>query len=275
MTTLRTLIVDDEPLALELLRSYLNAIAEIEIVAECVNGKQAIEATMELAPDLIFLDIQMPGINGLEVVKKLQADIVPLVVFATAYEQYAVDAFDIHAVDYILKPLDEERVLQAVRRALDRFDIAEDHGQKPGIIAALDQIKQRSAGDSRSDQVHAQQSATDVGIERKIVVKDRDAITLLKQNDIEWVDAAGDYVCLHVGGVTHIMRSTMKDLMRELDPTIFRRVHRSTIVNLNCIEKVIPHTKGEFILHLGEFEQIKVSRNYRDAIKSFLSDIGN
>ncbi len=275
MTMLRTLLVDDEPLALALLRSHLNAIPEIEIVAECSNGKQAIDATMELAPDLMFLDIEMPGLNGFDVVKKLQADMVPLVVFATAYEQYALQAFDVHAVDYILKPLDEERIRQAVQHALERFEMAEDHGQKPNIIGALDEIKQRAAGVTPSEREHPQQLSKHDGIERKIAVKDRDSITLLKQEDIEWVDAAGDYVCLHVGGVTHIMRSTMKELLKQLDPTIFRRVHRSTIVNVNRIGKVTPHTKGEFFLHLGEFDQIKVSRNYRDAIKSFLSDIGS
>lgn len=275
MTKLRTLIVDDEPLALDLLRFHLNTISEIEIVAECANGKQAIDATMELAPDLMFLDIEMPGINGFDVVEKLQADMLPLIVFATAYEQYALQAFDIHAVDYILKPLDEERIRRAVRHALERFEIAEDHGQKPKIIGALDEIKQRAAGVTHSDLEHAQHISKHDGRERKIVVKDRDAITLLKQEDIEWIDAAGDYVCLHVGGVTHIMRNTMKELLRQLDPAIFRRVHRSTIVNINRIEKVTPHTKGEFFLHLGEFDQIKVSRNYRDAIKSFLSEVGS
>lgn len=275
MAKLRTLIVDDEPLALDLLRSHLNTIPEIEIVAECANGKHAIDATMELAPDLMFLDIEMPGINGFDVVEKLQADMLPLIVFATAYEQYALQAFDIHAVDYILKPLDEERIRQAVRHALERFKVTEDHGQKPKIIGALDEIKQITAGDSRSNQENTQHNITHDAIERKIVVKDRDAITLLNQEDIEWIDAAGDYVCLHVGGVTHIMRNTMKELLRQLDPAIFRRVHRSTIVNINRIEKVTPHTKGEFFLHLGEFDQIKVSRNYRDAIKSFLSEVGS
>lgn len=271
MTKLRTVIVDDEPLALALLRSHLNAIPEIEIVAECSNGKQAIDATMALAPDLMFLDIEMPGLNGFDVVKNLQADIVPLIVFATAYEQYALRAFDVHAVDYVLKPLDEERIRQAVKHALERFEIAENRDQKPKIIDALDEINKQDVGVIPANGEHSHFNE----IARKIVVKDRDAITLLKQEEIEWVDAAGDYVCLHVGGVTHIMRSTMKELLRQLDPSIFRRVHRSTIVNINRIEKVTPHTKGEFFLHLGEFERIKVSRNYRCEIKSFLSDIGH
>jgi len=268
MIKLRTLIVDDEPLALKLIRKNLDNIAEIEIIAECKNGREAFDATMDLAPDLIFLDIQMPGMNGFDVIQKLQADVVPLVVFTTAYEQYALDAFEVHAVDYILKPLDVEHIRRAVDRALARFGREEEKGQKTRIIGAIDDINSR---DTQVTQQAVSQQGDKHNIERKIVIKDRDVITLLKQHDIEWVDAAGDYVCLHADGVTHIKRSTLKDLLAELDENIFKRVHRSTIVNLNRIEKVIPHSKGEFFLQLSEFERIKVSRNYREVIKNFLS----
>jgi two-component system LytT family response regulator len=269
MIKLKTLIVDDEPLALKLLRAKLNKIAEVEIVGEYKNGREAIAATLELAPDLIFLDIQMPGLNGFDVVKGLQSDILPLIVFTTAYEQYAVDAFDVQAVDYILKPIDDERIARAVQRAVKRLDVQEPSVNKQPILQAIDAINQKEhtrSGLSASSSV-AQLPGV---VERKVVIKDRDEITILKQSDIEWVDAAGDYVCLHAQGETHIKRSTLKELLDELDDTIFKRVHRSTIVNLNFIEKVIPHTKGEFFLQLSEFEKIKVSRNYKDAIKCFL-----
>tara|TARA_R110002167_G_scaffold34573_1_gene110333 strand:+ start:131284 stop:132105 length:822 start_codon:yes stop_codon:yes gene_type:complete len=273
MTKLRTIIVDDEPLALSLLRAKLTKIPEIDIVAECKNGREAIAATMDLAPDLIFLDIQMPGVDGFGVIKKLQSDIVPMVVFTTAFEQYALDAFDVHAVDYILKPIDDERIQRAVQRALVRCEAGEDTLNKSRIISAIDTINERE----NTDSVIAQSMSlpkTDTGkVERKIVIKDRDDITLLKQTDIEWVDAAGDYVCLHAQGVTHIKRCTLKNLLADLDSEMFKRVHRSTIVNLNYIQKVIPHTKGEFFLKLGEYDQVKVSRNYRDVIKSFLTDM--
>ncbi|MFT4938322.1 MAG: two-component system LytT family response regulator [Paraglaciecola sp.] len=272
MIRLRTLIVDDEPLALKLIRKHLDKIPEIEIIAECKNGREAFDATMDLSPDLMFLDIQMPGMNGFDVVQKLQADVVPLVVFTTAYEQYALDAFDVHAVDYILKPLDINHLQRAVDRALERFSRGEDDFQKNRIIGAIDDINNKISQDSPANQQTTVLQSNNHNIERKIVIKDRDVITLLKQNDIEWVDAAGDYVCLHAEGVTHIKRSTLKDLLAELDDNIFKRVHRSTIVNLNHIEKVIPHSKGEFFLQLSEFERIKVSRNYREVIKSFLSE---
>ncbi len=269
MIKLRTLIVDDEPLALRLLRAKLNKIAEIEIVGECKNGREAIAATLDLAPDLIFLDIQMPGLNGFDVVKGIQSDILPLIVFTTAYEQYALDAFDVQAVDYILKPIDDERIGRAVQRAIQRLNVVDQSANKRPILGAIDAINHKdfTANDVVSSPSLHQISSV---VERKVVIKDRDEITILKQSEIEWVDAAGDYVCLHSQGETHIKRSTLKELLDELDDSIFKRVHRSTIVNLNFIEKVIPHTKGEFFLQLSEFEKIKVSRNYKDAIKHFL-----
>ncbi|MFT5234679.1 MAG: two-component system LytT family response regulator [Shewanella sp.] len=272
MIKLRTLIIDDEPLALKLLRSKLNYIPEIEIIAQCSNGREAIAAIIEFEPDLIFLDIQMPGIDGFGVIKKLQTEILPLVIFTTAFEKYALDAFDVHAVDYILKPIDDEHIQRAVSRAIQRFETGEKHDNKPHIIGAIndiDLIQNRS--EALDDEVKTQATSID-NVERKIVIKDRDNITILKQSDIEWVDAAGDYVCIHTDAVTHIKRSTLKSLLKDLDPSIFKRVHRSTIVNLNYIQKVIPHTKGEFFLKLGEYDQVKVSRNYRDVIKSFLSE---
>lgn len=277
MTKLKAIIVDDEPLALKLLRSKLNKFAELEIIAECKNGREAIQATMDLAPDILFLDIQMPGIDGFGVIKKLQTDVVPMVVFTTAFEQYALDAFDVHAVDYILKPIDEEHLQRAVNRALSRFARGESGNNKTNIIGAIDSINERENASLRfplsSEHNDGQVGSVGSNVERKVVIKDRDDITLLKQSEIEWVDAAGDYVCLHAEGVTHIKRSTLKSLLEELDPTIFKRVHRSTIVNLNFIQKVIPHTKGEFFLKLGEYDQVKVSRNYRDVIKNFLTDM--
>ncbi len=273
MAKLRTIIVDDEPLALNFLRAKLAKVPEIDIVAECKNGREAIAATMDFAPDLIFLDIQMPGIDGFGVIKKLQSDIVPMVVFTTAFEQYALDAFDVHAVDYILKPIDEERIQRAIQRAIVRFETDEELLNKSRIISAIDTINERENTDSAIEHSMSLPKIDTGKVERKIVIKDRDDITLLKQADIEWVDAAGDYVCLHAQGVTHIKRCTLKNLLEDLDPEMFKRVHRSTIVNLNYIQKVIPHTKGEFFLKLGEYDQVKVSRNYREVIKNFLTEM--
>jgi len=271
MRKLRTIIVDDEPLARKLLRVLLEQIPEIELVAQCSNGREAVAATQELAPDLLFLDIQMPGINGFDVIKKLQADIMPMVIFCTAYQRYALDAFDLHAVDYLLKPVDETRLLRAVHRAYDRLQLEDDAGQhKPALIGAIDEIAKK-AGDSF--EAGARQSGADGQLisDNKIAIKEPGGTVLIETNDIDWVDAAGDYMCIHAKGVTHVMRSTLKLLMSRLDPDKFKRIHRSTLVNLDRIDKVKAQKKGEYIVYLDCDEQLKVTRNYRDAIKVFLA----
>ncbi|UTW45483.1 response regulator transcription factor [bacterium SCSIO 12696] len=263
---LRTVIVDDESLALDLLRSYLSEIESIEIVAECRNGHAAVDAILEHQPDLVFLDIQMPGLNGFDVIHKLQSDIVPLIVFVTAYDEYALNAFDVSAVDYILKPIDSASITRAVSRSLDRHTSANGRVRdKSSIVNAVTKINQRKNTEETS--ISFEPSTTN----SHIVVKDQGVVTLIEQEDIEWVDAAGDYMCVHASGETHIMRSTMKDLLEQLNPNVFKRVHRSTIVNLACISKVFPRAKGEYFLQLRGSEQVKVSRNYRATIKDFLA----
>ena len=273
MVKLKTIVVDDELLARKLMLSCLEELPEIEVLAECANGREAVTAVLELEPDLMFLDIMMPGLNGFEVIKKIQPELLPMVIFCTAYQRYALDAFDIHAVDYIVKPLDEQRLQLAVNRALARYQEELQSGDnKASLLGAIETITSNVSErlplrkKTRTDPMSVDQ-------ERKITIKDRDSIKLVKVDSIAWVDAAGDYMCVHAEGETHIMRCTMKHLLDELDDTAFKRVHRSTIVNMNCIEEVIPHTKGEYFLQLDNGERIKVSRNYRGEIKLFLSSI--
>ncbi len=260
MTQLKTIIVDDEPLALGLMRSKLKKFDSINIIAECKNGREAVAAILELEPDLVFLDIDMPKINGFDVIHKTQPELTPMVVFATAYEQYALDAFKVNAVDYILKPLDDELVARAVHRAEQRHQQHDKAQEKSNLISAIEAI--------RSHRDHPKPlTAKD---DKKIVVKDGDQITVLKQNDLKWVDAAGDYCCLHANGETHIKRTSLTELLEQLDPNNFKRVHRSTIINLNFISKVKSLPKGEFFVELGGQERVKVSRTYKTAIREFL-----
>ncbi len=271
MMKLKTIVVDDEALARKLVLSCLKDLPEVEVIKECSNGREAIDAVLALEPDLMVLDISMPGLNGFEVIKKIQPELLPMVIFCTAYERYALDAFDVHAVDYIVKPLDEQRLHLAVKRALARYmeelHLGED---KATLLGAIDEIARKV--EKRST---VRKPTNDVPLspdpERRITIRDRDSIKLIKIDSIAWVDAAGDYMCVHAEGETHIMRCTMTQLLEELDDDVFKRVHRSTIVNLNCIEEVIPHTKGEYFLQISHGERIKVSRNYRDTIKSFLT----
>ncbi|WP_371194725.1 LytR/AlgR family response regulator transcription factor [Glaciecola sp. SC05] len=265
---LSAVIVDDEPLALGLLRSKLIKTGLINIVAECKNGREAIEATLNLSPDIMFLDIQMPGLDGLSVVKRLQDDAVPLIVFTTAFEQYAIDAFDVYAVDYILKPIDQERIDRSIERAIFRLSERIFRSNKSNIVGAIGAMRKHLG---RADT----ESSTVWGVnhsQKKIVIKEKNEIILLEQSDIVWLDAAGDYVCIHSNDETYIKRSTLKELLSQLEPEWFKRVHRSTIVNLHYVVNVIPHTKGEFFLELNSDQKIKVSRNYRDVVKAFLAD---
>jgi two-component system LytT family response regulator len=221
----------------------------------------------------MFLDISMPGLNGFEVIKKIQPELLPMVIFCTAYERYALDAFDVHAVDYIVKPLDEQRLQLAVKRAIARFREEQHLGEnKALLLGAIDSI---TTDVSEREQLLGEPGVSSSSLEpvRKITIKDRDSIKLVKVDTIAWVDAAGDYMCVHAEGETHIMRCTMKQLLKDLDDSVFKQVHRSTIVNLNCIEEVIPHTKGEYFLQIDNGERIKVSRKYRGAIKTFLASM--
>ena len=245
---------------------------ELELVAECRNGREAVAKARELEPDLLVLDVQMPGMTGFDVVKELQSDTMPMVVFCTAYQRYAIDAFDLHAVDYILKPVSAQRLQRAVERVQQRMGDDEDQSRlKSPVLGAIDEIARRVAGRTDGRNVDSTGDRAE-NIDRKIAIRDHDSTVLVDTEDIDWVDAAGDYMCLHVKGETLIMRSTLTGLMAKLDPDRFKRIHRSTVVNLDRIVKATPLQKGEYMLELDCGETLKVSRNFRQAIKLFLSD---
>jgi two-component system LytT family response regulator len=230
MSALKTIIVDDEKLARRGLALRLKDIPQVEIIAECANGPDALKAIAEHAPDLVFLDIQMPGMNGFEMVCELQADIMPMIVFVTAFDQYAVEAFKIHAVDYMLKPIEAERLREAVERAVSR------HAQRDStdIKEQLMELMQGMPGTDVGQPV-VQDKAPSQSWPERLTIKDGSDFQFVKIADIQWVDAAGDYMCVHAGGKTHIMRTTMKQLEATLNPDTFLRVHRSSIVNANYI----------------------------------------
>lgn len=267
MKPLSTIIVDDENLARRGLSLRLEKMPEVSIVAECHNGEQALQAIAEHTPDLVFLDIQMPGMDGFTVVEKLQADTLPMIVFVTAFDQYAVDAFRIHAVDYVLKPIDDERLAEAVARALEHREHQSTSREKAKLLELVMGITGASA--SSVEQMVDGEIPTQ-GWPEKITIKDGCDIQFIKVNDIQWVDAAGDYMCLHANGSTHIMRITMKQLEAMLNPAQFLRVHRSTIVNANGIARAQTLNNGEYLLTLESGNQLKVSRSYRDKVKHLM-----
>ncbi|WP_346838652.1 LytTR family DNA-binding domain-containing protein [Microbulbifer sp. SAOS-129_SWC] len=265
---LRAIIVDDEPLARRGLRLRLGVMPGIDIVAECGNGREARERILELAPDVVFVDIQMPGVNGLQLVQQLPVEQLPQIVFVTAYDQYAVEAFEVNAVDYVLKPIEEQRLTLAIERVREKLASADIASQREQLLEAVADLTQESP------QVLEQKlAAGELGASAypdKIAIKDSGKITLVPAQDIDWIDAAGDYMCVHASGETHVMRITMKELEQQLDPKQFQRIHRSTIVNLNRVREICAHINGEYHLVLNNGERLKMSRSYKNKVQHFL-----
>lgn len=268
MNTLSAIIVDDEHLARRGLSVRLQQLPEVDVIAECCNGQEALHAVAQHNPDLLFLDIQMPGMDGFEVVENLQGDAMPMVIFVTAYNEYAVDAFKVHAIDYVLKPIEDDRLHEAVQRAVAHNQQETSSFGKEKLVKLLMSMTGESAAGI--------EAMVEGGVENadswpeKITVKDGNDIQFIRVADIEWVDAAGDYMCIHARGKTHIMRITMKQLEGMLNPAVFLRVHRSTIVNSHCVTGAQTLTNGEYLLNLQGGAQLKVSRSYKDRIRAFL-----
>ena len=265
-TALKTIIVDDEELARQGLSMRLEQYDEIDVVQECHNGREAIEAIIEHEPEILFLDIQMPGMTGFEMIKEVQGDVMPMIIFVTAYDAFAVDAFKVHAIDYLLKPVEGDRLAEAIARAkqLKKREHAIHEKQK------LLELAVSLSGKSSAAIGELVESGEEI-VEHadRLAIKDGPSITFVRIRDIDWIDAAGDYMCVHVKGETHIMRTTMKELEAKLDPTIFQRVHRSTIVNLERVNKVSSHINGEFHLTLNCGTSLKMSRSYKEKVKHF------
>ena len=266
--SLRALIVDDEELARRGLLRRLETLPNVEVIGQASNGFEAVEMIGELNPDVVFLDIQMPGMNGFDVIAKLQSDTLPLIVFTTAYDEYAVDAFKVHAIDYLLKPVEVDRLTDAVSRAVERLRYENSDTSKQALLDLMLSATTKSAKEISSTETSGVKESS---WPEKLAIKDGSDITLIRVADIEWVDAAGDYMCVHAHGNTHIMRITMRQLSEKLNPEVFLRVHRSTLVNANLISGAQALTNGEYTLSLTNGTKLKVSRSYRDVIKQFLS----
>lgn len=262
---MRTLIVDDEALARRGLRLRLDDIAGIHIIGECNNGREALASIARDAPDLVFLDIQMPGLSGFDVVRELQSDSMPLIVFVTAFDQYAVNAFEVHAVDYLLKPVEQPRLEEAVSRARSMAEALRAVDQKGRLMNLIVSM----TGHTESTIESLAEQRKDLYPQR-LTIRDGNDTTLVPVTDIEWIDAAGDYMCVHVKNKTHVMRVTMKQLEALLDPALFLRVHRSTLINAQRVVSLTAHDNGEFFITLSQGARLKVSRGYRDKVSRFL-----
>jgi two-component system LytT family response regulator len=233
---IRTLIVDDEPFARASLLVLLRKDPEIEIAGECGTGAEAVEAIRTLRPDLVFLDIRMPDCDGFEVLERLGPAESPAVVFVTAYDEYALRAFEVEAMDYLLKPFDDARFARALNRAKES-------------------IRQRRNAAKKND---------------RLIVRSAGRVTFLRITEIDWIEAADYYVCLHTAGRTHLLRRTLTEMEKDLDPGAFCRIHRSTIVNLARVRELRLDAGGEYEVVLHDSTALRMSRGYRNALQSLL-----
>jgi two-component system LytT family response regulator len=252
MAKIRTVVVDDEPLARERVRALLETEPDIEIVAECRDGDEAVEAVRRHAPDLLFLDVQIPERNGFEVLEALGAEKAPVVVFVTAYDQYALQAFEVHAVDYLLKPFDEERFRKALGRAREAVGRPRGIEVNDRLLSLLKDLKQPP------------------GYLDRMVVKSAGRLFFLRTEEVDWIESAGNYVCLHVGPESHLLRETMNGVEERLDPALFVRIHRTAIVNIDRVKELQPLFHGEYQVVLRDGTQLTLSRGYRERLQEVI-----
>jgi two-component system, LytTR family, response regulator len=253
---LRTLIVDDEPLAREGVALALAKERDVEIVGSCGDGRSAVRAIRELKPDLVFLDIKMPGLDGFAVISEIGADKMPPVIFLTAYEQHALHAFRVNAIDYLLKPIDAEDLSKSVERARRRHEQDEIGAWRGELRALVDKL----APDRPS-----------ADIPERILVRTNGRVHVLDPIKIDWVEAAGDYVTIHAAGKSHLVRDSLRNIEARLAPHGFLRIHRSTLVKLASIRELVAKDSGDHEVVLHDGTVLRLSRSYKDALYEALN----
>lgn len=258
MKKLRALIVDDEPIARKGIRRELEREGDVEILAECANGRDAVTAIQKQKPDLVFLDLQMPELDGFGVVETVGVEQMPTVIFVTAYDEFALRAFELHALDYLLKPFNRERFQNALQRAKRQIQ-----------QSSLESVSQRLLALIEDSGRH--RSAAEPYLER-IVVKSGGKIFFINTGEIDWIEAADNYVRLHVGKRSYLVQGTMSRLESKLNPETFLRIHRSAIVNTSHIKELQPLFHGEYVITLASGKALTSSRSYRDKLQRLLEN---
>ena len=257
---LRAMIVDDEPLASRIVRRYLDEEGDIEVVEQCSNGEEALEAIKRLRPDLLFLDVQIPLVNGFELLASLEPEEMPFIIFVTAYDEYALQAFEYHAVDYLLKPLDPERFRRAVKHAKEQIRQHQESRFFHQVTALLSQYRTLPG----SEQAQEQQYAS------RLEIRSPGNVTFVEVADIDWIEAADNYVVLNTSSGSYLMRESMNRLETMLDPHTFVRVHRSGIVNLNRVRELKTRRFGDRIVVLQNGTEVRVSRVHKEKLEKAL-----
>ncbi len=268
---IKTVIVDDEALSRRGVERLLRKTPDFEVIAECGNGRDAVGLIQRERPDVVFLDIQMPILSGFEVLARLPRESLPLVVFVTAFDQYALRAFEAHAIDYLLKPLDERRVEMTLERVRQHLQARHAVDQRDKLMEVVAEITGSGEIELETILEHGS-NAIESAHPQILPIRQGRHTARVPVVSIQWIDAAGDYMCVHAEGDTHILRGTMKELEEVLDPRMFQRVHRSTIVNLRYVKSLRAHMNGEYFLTLEGGQELKLSRTYRDKIEIFLGN---
>jgi two-component system LytT family response regulator len=252
VTKIRTVVVDDEPIARERIMSLLQQETDVEVIGECSDGGQAVSVINQQSPDLVFLDVQMPGTDGFGVIQNIGADRMPTVVFVTAYDEYALKAFEVHALDYLLKPFGKDRFQETLKHAREHLERrrAGDLGRR--LLALVQDLKPEQP---RFD---------------RLVVKSGGRVFFLRTQEIDWIEAAGNYVRLHLGEESHLFRETMNGMESRLDSRQFVRIHRSRIVNTERIKELQPWFNGEYVVILRNGMRLTLSRGYRERLQDQL-----
>ena len=242
-----TLVVDDEPLGREAVRVFLKGDPEIEVIGECETGRQAVEAIARDNPHLVFLDVQMPDLDGFAVVDAIGAQQMPVTIFVTAYDKYALRAFDVHAMDYLLKPFDEARFFKALDRAKNHLR----KGRWDHLGDKLEQLLRERQGNSYAE---------------RFVIKSSGKVVFLKSGEIDWIEAEGNYLRLHAGKDSYLQRGTMNSVQARLDPKRFVRIHRSTIVNVEKVKELRPWPTGEYVVLMHNGKELTLSRGFKEQL---------
>ena len=263
--TIRAIIVDDEKLAIQGLQLRLEPFEDVEVIDTCANGREAIRKIKTQKPDVVFLDIQMPGFDGFSVVKGVMEIDPPLIVFVTAFQEHAIRAFEANAVNYLMKPVDADKLADTIERVRIRLAEKKSTEDAEKLMNVLSEVAPDAA-----EEFAGEEGESSDRFEKLINIKDRGQIFRVEVESIEHIEAAGDYMLIYTGDNSFVLRETMKDLERRLDPKTFQRVHRSTIVNLDQVRQVKPHTNGECFLVLDSGAEVKVSRSYRDVVARFV-----
>ena len=267
---IRALIVDDEELARRGLEIRLAEFDDIEICGQARNGREALEVVREQAPDLMFLDVQMPGMDGFDVLRRLSGRKMPEIVFVTAYDEFALKAFEANALDYLLKPINDDRLREAIERVRKHADEKQAETHRNKLLKFVCELTGRELTlDSALEAATGEHQA----YPKRIAIRDGSETQCVEVEAIDWIDAAGDYMCVHSAGDTFVLRGTMKHLEGVLDPETFVRVHRSAIVNRHRVTAMRPHRNGEYFLQLGGDAELKLSRKYKGNLERLANHI--